>query len=225
MRAVLYLRVSTKEQGTSRNGLQAQEAQLQAFCEANAIEVMSTYTEVASGGLPVAFRPILSTAFADAGKAGALVLVAKLDRLSRRAVDVMSLMERRVRFATAEDGLDVDPMMLHIKAVFAEKERTVIGQRTSAALQAKAARGEPLGVHTHRDRAATAAKANARAGEASRLAADAWASTVAPVLRALVAGRTYSEAAAALNAANLPTARGGRWHASTVCNAMKRLRE
>ena len=45
-----------------------------------------------------------------------------------------------------ELGADVDPFMLHLYAAFAEKERNLISQRTKAALAAKKARGEPLGV-------------------------------------------------------------------------------
>ena len=41
--------------------------------------------------------------------------------------------------------MDVDPFQLHIYASLAEKERSLISQRTKAALSAKRARGEPLG--------------------------------------------------------------------------------
>ena len=80
MQAVLYLRVSTKEQGTSRNGLEAQEATLQAFCEREAITVLACCKEVASGGLDVSGRPVLARALEEARRQSACLLVAKLDR-------------------------------------------------------------------------------------------------------------------------------------------------
>ena len=54
-------------------------------------------------------------------------------------------MAHKTTFVVAELGPDVDPFMLHIYAAVAEKERSLISQRTKAALAAKKARGEPLG--------------------------------------------------------------------------------
>jgi hypothetical protein len=53
-------------------------------------------------------------------------------------------------------GLDADPFMLHLCATFAEKERSLISQRTCAALAAAKERGVALGsatLHTARERA------------------------------------------------------------------------
>jgi DNA invertase Pin-like site-specific DNA recombinase len=49
-----------------------------------------------------------------------------------------------VPFIVAELGHDIDPFMLQCAAL-AKKERALISQRTSAALQAKKARGGRLG--------------------------------------------------------------------------------
>lgn len=224
MQAILYHRVSTKEQGTSRNGLEAQEAACRAFCEAQGWPVLGTYTDVASGALAPTLRPGLSSAWAQARKARATVVVAKLDRLSRDEAVIHTLAgDRAVPFVTAEDGLDLDPMMLSLKAMFAQRERVMIGQRTRAALQAKKARGEPLGSALHRDRAGTQARAVAASTAANRASADAYAALVAPTLRALQAGgRTMTQVAEEANKAKLPTMRGGQWHASSVCNTLKR---
>lgn len=223
MQVVGYKRVSTQEQGDSRNGLDGQEAAIQAFCATNRLTLVSTHSEVASGAVCPSARPVLQAAFGEADRLGATVVVSKLDRLSRDASDVLLMMKNRVRFITAEDGLDVDPMMLHMKAVFAEKERIMIGQRTKAALAALSARGVLLGCAQHKDPAATRAKMKASALVTMAAKADAFASRVVPMLTAMVStGMTYAQVADALNSAKTPTARGGKWNATTVCRVLKR---
>ncbi|MGC1565487.1 MAG: recombinase family protein, partial [Trebonia sp.] len=65
-----------------------------------------------------------------------------VDSLSRDVHFVSGLMAQKVPFIVAELGRDVDPFMLHIYASIAEKERSLISERTRAALAAKRARGD-----------------------------------------------------------------------------------
>lgn len=223
MQFVLYTRVSTEEQGHSRNGLEAQLAVLESFVEREGGTALAHYEEVVSGAASLDDRPMLRQAVAHARRTKAVLLVSKLDRLSRSVEVISRMMNETVRFATAEDGLDCDPFMLHIKAVFAERERRLISERTRAALQAKKARGEPLGHHTHKI-PSSIARAREAAGRALAEAADCHAAKLAPVLYRLRGqGLTLAQMAGELNAMGHPTARGGLWHASTVCNILKRL--
>ena len=98
-------------------------------------------TEVRKGleSLPVA----LGLASTKAAKR--CVLVSKLDRLSRDVAFVSGLMAQRVPFIVAELGRDADPFMLHLYAALAEKERSLISERTKAALAARKAAGAKLG--------------------------------------------------------------------------------
>ena len=79
--AVAYIRVSTKQQGRSGLGLEAQEAALARFAEAEGFRFLQTFTETESGADDD--RPGLAAAIASARKAKAPIIVAKLDRLSR----------------------------------------------------------------------------------------------------------------------------------------------
>ena len=54
-------------------------------------------------------------------------------------------MAKRVPFVVTELGADADPFLLHLYASLAEKERSLISQRTTAALAAAKARGVKLG--------------------------------------------------------------------------------
>jgi DNA invertase Pin-like site-specific DNA recombinase len=73
------------------------------------------------------------------------VVVAKLDRLSRDVAFIASLMAQWVPFIVTELCTDADPLMLHIYAAFAEKERAIMSARTKLALGAAKARGVKLG--------------------------------------------------------------------------------
>lgn len=169
---VTYIRVSTQRQGRSGLGLEAQRQVLADYTKRQGATVLEEYVEVESGAH--ADRQALTAAMAMAKKAKAVVLVAKLDRLSRSSAFIGNLMEKRVRFEVAELGPDVDPFMLHIYAAVAEKERALISARTKAALGAKRARGERLGGDIDKARAAWAAKCNVAMGPARTLASELY---------------------------------------------------
>ena len=136
---VTYFRVSTAKQGRSGLGIEAQQAAVARFVEAEGCEVIGQFVEIETGKGADALdrRPQLAAALAAARKGKAAVLVAKLDRLSRDVAFISDLMARRVPFIVAELGADADPFMLHLYAALAEKERNLIADRTRVALAAK----------------------------------------------------------------------------------------
>lgn len=216
MRAIGYLRVSTREQGDSRLGLAAQRTALEAFAVSAGIELLDVVEEVASGGLDLSQRPVLAVALAAAKKRGAYVLVSKLDRLSRSVALVSRLMAQQVPFMVAELGADVDPFLLHIYAALAEKERRLIGERTSAALQRKIAQGWKAGNPNLAQHRSKSSKTNAEK-------ADKFACTVLPTIQRMAnTGMNRLAIARELNAIGMPTARGGAWTSASVGNVMRR---
>jgi DNA invertase Pin-like site-specific DNA recombinase len=218
---IAYLRVSTDRQGRSGLGLEAQRARILDFCAAQGMELLGERVEVETGKGADALdrRPILAQALADARRARAALVVAKLDRLSRDVAFIAGLMAERVPFLVADLGPDADPFMVHVYAALAEKERAMISERTTAALAAKKAQGARLGNPTN-------LRAAGALGQASNAAqADAFARNVLPIVREIQASGTAripAEIAAALNARRVRTARGGAWHASTVRNLIAR---
>lgn len=143
MKYISYIRVSTKKQGRSGLGLEAQRDRIASFAKLHGLEVIAEYCDIESGANDA--RPELEAAMAHARKTKSTVLVAKLDRLSRSVAFISALMAKGVPFVVAEYGLDVDPFMLHIYAAVAEKERNLVSERTKVALAAKKARGEKVG--------------------------------------------------------------------------------
>ena len=159
--AIAYIRVSTQKQGRSGLGLQAQQAALARFAEAEGYKLVETFseTETGKGSDALERRPQLTAAIKLAKKHKAPVIVAKLCRLSRDVHFVSGLMTQRVPFIVTELGAACDPFMLHIYAALAQKERALISERTRAALAAAKAKGVKLGGVTngsikHHDEAA-----------------------------------------------------------------------
>jgi len=201
--AVAYIRVSTDKQGKTGLGLDAQLATLTRFAENEGFAITETFTEIESGADDQ--RPQLKAAIAAAKQAGAPVLVAKLDRLSRDVHFISGLMKHKVAFIVAELGRDTDPFLLHIYAALAEKERALISKRTKDALQAAKARGAVLGGDRHQAQAA-----QERAGALRELFAE-------------LNGMTTRAAADALNARGVTTAQGAQWSAMQVHRVRQRL--
>ena len=141
--AVGYIRVSTARQGRSGLGLEAQQAAIARFAEAEAFTLTEMFTETESGADDS--RPQLNAAIERARKLKVPVIVAKLDRLSRDVHFISGLMKHRVPFIVAELGADTDPFMLHIYAALAEKGGALISRRTKEALAAAKARGVVIG--------------------------------------------------------------------------------
>ena len=162
---------------------------------------------------------MLREALAQAKKAKAAVVVAKLDRLSRDVAFISGLMAQRVPFIVAELGADTDPFVLHLFAALAEKERALIAERTRLALAQRKAQGARLGNRTN------LAEAQARAHEANRATAEAFAANALPVVRQIQAAGVsgLKNIANALNDRGVRTARGGAWHNSSVRNLLARV--
>lgn len=218
MDLIMYRRVSTSEQGKSGLGLDAQKEYIEQFARREGHVIIGDYEEVISGKHGLERRPQLRAALAQAQKQGAIVIVSRLDRLSRSASFILNLMEVATPFASAEDGLDAAPLQLHIKAVFAENERRIIGERTRAALQRLKAAGKALGGITMNH-----AIGVARSVATNKAEADAFAQHIRPVIERMRRdGMSVNTIAAELNQQGNKTARGGKWHAATVANVMRR---
>ena len=218
--AIAYYRVSTTRQGKSGLGIEAQREAVQRFAETEGFEIAGEHVEVETGKGADALdrRPKLAAALWQARKARCPILVAKLDRLSRDVHFISGLMAHKVPFIVAELGADADPFMLHLYAALAEKERALISARTKAALAAKKAQGAKLG----NPRVLEAA---VKAREVVRADADRFAANILPIIDSIrAAGITsYAGIAEALNNRGIHTARGGRWHATSVRNIIVRL--
>jgi len=216
MQFVTYLRVSTERQGQSGLGLEAQRAAVAAHVLGRG-EVVAEFVEVESGKR--ADRPQLVLALAEAKRAGAVLLIAKLDRLARNVAFIANLLESGVE-VTAADIPEANRFVLHIMAAVAEQEGRAISERTKAALAAAKARGVKLG-WSNPKRAFEQRQAAKKGAAVNRARALTHAENALPVIKQIRAGgASLRQIAAELNVRGIKTARGGKWHATTVQNIL-----
>lgn len=207
---VSYLRVSTARQGESGLGLEAQREAVASYLRSTGGTLLAEFVEVESGAAKD--RPGLVQSISLCRRAGATLVLARLDRLARNVAFVSSLMEAGTEFV-AVDAPYANRLMLHILAAFAEHEREQISLRTRAALAAAKARGVRLGVH-----GATLAQGHKR--EALEFSVSVGPTIRRLQLRGVV---TLSDLADGLNADGVPTREGGRWHPMSVSRVLRRL--
>lgn len=237
---VSYLRVSTAKQGASGLGLDAQRAAVAGFLNGGRWSLVREVVEVESGKR--ADRPKLAEALALCRLHGAVLLVAKLDRLSRNAAFLFNLRDAGVRFIAA-DMPEANEMTVGIMAVVAEGERKAISKRTTEALAVAKVRLANLTEEERADRIARgkAVKLGAvrwdhlQAGGADRGRAAGIATRqvrstrravdLAPIMAELQAAgvTTLAALAAGLNEKNIPAARGGSWSPVQVLRVLSRI--
>lgn len=222
MKIVSYLRVSTRRQGASGLGLEAQKASIEAYAAQRHGRVVETFIEVESGKLND--RPQLTKALHLAKVTGATLVIAKLDRLSRNAAFLLALRDSGVHFVAA-DMPDANDLTVGIMALVAQQEREATSKRTKEALAAAKARGVRLGNPNGAQALRAAGKGNEASLRAIRGVADSHARDLLPIVSDLSAqGITGLGAIAlALNDRDMRTPRGGRWHKSSVRNLLERL--
>ncbi len=219
---VAYYRVSTEKQGRSGLGLDAQREAVNGFLRSQGTnaKLLAEYTEVESGKW--SDRPQFGNAIEHAKLTGAVLLIAKLDRLSRDAHFLLGLEKAGVEFV-ATDMPSANRLTVGIMAMVAEEKRRMISRRIKDALAAAKARGTKLG--NPNGAAHLKGRGNAEAVQAVRAGAQERAEALRGTLEALRAeGITLAYGIArALNERGVLTARGGAWTARSVLNVGARL--
>lgn len=213
---VAYYRVSTKRQGQSGLGIEAQQEAVREYIEQAGGELVGAYTEVESGRKKD--RPELSKALAHARCNKAVLVIARLDRLTRNAHFLRDLEESGVQFI-AVDNPNVNKVTIRVLAAIAEDEAEKISARTKAALSAAKARGVKLGSHRPghwegREDARLRGLAKGRKKAAVVLSAQAARAYdhVTPIVRELHdAGESLRGIARVLNERGFKTRRGKEW--------------
>jgi len=215
---ITYKRVSTQEQGRSGLGLDAQERDIQLFLENYAdtpFEVVGEFIEVHSGGDND--RPELTAAIALAKKHSAVLVCARLDRLSRRVSFLAALMEEKgLTFKVAAMPY-ADAFQLHIYAALAEQEKMFCASRTRAALASAKERGVRLGAPIHHIKDLAEARKEKALKDAQKVAG-----VILPLRKS---GATLKTICEVLNASGARTARGAAFNQPLVSRMLKRLKE
>jgi site-specific DNA recombinase len=207
VKAVGYIRVSTTEQAIEGVSLAAQHTKIQAYAVVKDWTLVDVIRDEGVSAKRLQ-RPGLAQVLAivDARQVE-VVIVAKLDRLTRSVSDLDRLVKlfarKGVALVSLQEALDpttaTGRAMMGLIAVFSQWERESIGERTRDAMQHLKAQGQVYSRPVFDDPAILARMQRERA-----------------------AGRSYHQIAGALNADGLPTTRGGQWRACTVRQILQR---
>lgn len=252
IKLVGLVRVSTDRQGESGLGLEAQNAAIEAHRATTGGELLRTYAEVESGTHDdVADRPELLKAVAHARRAGATLVIAKIDRLVRSTVVMAYLKTARVKFVACDNPF-ANELTIDILVAVAADEGRRISLRTKEALRAyKAGRrvskrirllypeGVPaevvaatagkLGADLPQCRnltAASRAKGVARSAASRKAQALGAYADLAPwIVELRGEGKSLQAIAAALNAEGHTTRRGKPWNKVQVNRVLGRAPE
>ena len=219
-RHIAYFRVSTKRQGESGLGLEAQRTAVIGYLNGGSWQLVAEVVEVESGKRND--RPKLAEALRLCKIHKATLIIAKLDRLARNVAFVSALMESGVEFV-AVDFPQGNRLTIHIMAAVAEHEAEMISARTKAALAAAKAKGTKIGRRPGEGGVLTESH-RAKATQAIKGQADERAALLVGTIGEIQAeGKTsLHQIAAALNARGITTAKGGKWQAVQVQRVMRR---
>lgn len=224
---VAYYRVSTWKQGQSGLGLEAQQKAVADYATAQGAVIVETYKEVESGRMLAQDRPELTKAIKMAKALRATLVVAKLDRVGRKAADVFKLLDQPGLTVVAADAPNAKRLEMGMRALFAEEEAEAISIRTKNALAAAKARGKKLGNYDGGKALVDYKKehGNTPGCIGAKKKASQFSDDMRPVFEPYIAASMSDGAIAkALNERCVPTRRdGGRWHETSVRRLRLRL--
>ena len=218
----IYVRVSTAEQAREGYSIGEQTERLKSYCSAMKWKDYKVYTDAGFSGANTN-RPALQEMLRDI-RSGVIsrVLVYKLDRLSRSQRDTLSLIEdeflpNQCEFTSMNENFDTSTPFgraaIGILAVFAQLEREQIKERMQMGADARAKEGKwhggvtPYGFRYD--------------GELKVVPEEA--AVIREICAKLIAGKGTCVIANELNAARVPTKRGGRWHGDTIRHMLKNV--
>jgi len=210
---VAYYRVSTKRQGKSGLGLEAQQKAVRETAARNGATIIAEYIEVETG--KSSKRPKLHEAIRHARLTNSTLVVAKLDRLARNAYFTRTLKESKQTFICC-DNEKANDLTIDLLAVIAEHEARAIATRTREALAIARDRGTLLGSkrpghwdgREERRQAGTAKGLGLAVAEYSRIARDHYGDVIVPKMKEWrEQGKSLEDIAGLLNADGFTTRR------------------
>lgn len=213
MNYVAYIRVSTKKQEKSGLGLEAQKAIIEHYTSQEQSQIIKYYIETESGK-EIENRPQLQEAIIFCRTQKAVLVVAKLDRLSRDVEHIFAIKKQLGDYFKSCDLPSTDSLTLSIFAGLAQREREIISIRTKLALQQKKKQGIKLGSPQNLTQEARQKGAEANKRKAKETNSNKIAYSIISGLRK--DGHSYQEITNQLNKLGLKTARGKNYQKATI---------
>jgi DNA invertase Pin-like site-specific DNA recombinase len=219
--AVGYCRVSTAGQASEGVSLEAQQARIAAWAQANGFELRGVHVDAGLSGGRADNRPALQAALDEVCQEHGALVVCSLSRLARSVKDTLGIGDRLdaagADLVSLSEAIDTTSaagkMVFRMLAVLSEFERDLVVERTTMALAHMRAQGQRTGELPYGFRLAE---------DDLHLEEDPSEQANLARLRSLRAsGLSVRKVADALNAEGVP-ARDGRWHHTSVWRALRR---
>lgn len=153
-RAIGYIRVSTEEQSKEGLSLGNQAAKIRGYVEVEGLDLIKIVEDAGKSGKDLNREGIQEVIRLCKARKVKHIIVYKFDRLTRRTIDLLWLVERvftfnKVEFHSITEKVDTSTALgnffLTITGAFAQMERDLISERTRDALRYKRERGEFIG--------------------------------------------------------------------------------
>ena len=206
---VAYLRQSTMKQEISGLGVEAQREIIRNYLKDK--KTIAEYIETE-----------LAEALELCRKTNSILIVAKLDRLSRNVAFTSKLLESDVEIVFC-DFPEANKLVLHIISSIAEYEAGLISQRTKQSLKAKKSRGYKLGKSENLLNRLHQAVENSNKTNHRKALDNPNNKRAMALLKNLVKeDRSLSEMARILNSEGFVTSKGCQFRASQVSILLKR---
>lgn len=153
MKALGYVRVSTDEQAREGISLDNQKAKIESYCTLHDLELVGIVEDAGKSGKDLNREGIQQLMELVKKHRTHAIVVYKLDRLSRRVIDTLTLIElfqkHSVAFHSLTESIDTSSALgkffLNVMASLAQMERDLISERTKDALQHKISKNERAG--------------------------------------------------------------------------------
>jgi len=139
-----YARVSTKKQEAEGYSLEAQKEQIEEYCKNNSLQLKGFYSEAMSGTKDD--RPKLQEALELCKLSDGVLIVAKIDRLTRDLHFLTKLQKENVRFV-AVDNPHANETMLQVMISFAQMENKLRSTRIKEGMRKAKEKGKKFGTN------------------------------------------------------------------------------
>jgi DNA invertase Pin-like site-specific DNA recombinase len=227
MRVIIYKRLSKEDRTKTQHGFDSQQRDIDFYLSGVEHEIVSTFQEFVSGGEDN--KPELKKAMELCRTEGATLVVAKLDRLSRRVSQVAAYMEGEVKFKVAALP-QADNFQLHLYSALAEQERTMIRQRVKAGLAAAKSKGVKLGGSNPKwkesfdsGKSKHVSKSNHTKSQESWENRRSQIEGVIKIMRSNKIPLTYKNISSNMNDMNIKTTTGGEFSPSQAKRVLDKL--
>lgn len=215
MKAVGYIRVSTEEQAREGISLEVQEDKVKKYADLHGLSLIEIIRDEARSGKDLNREGMQKVISLCRKRKVNHLIVYKLDRLTRRTLDLLTLVEEvfkpnSIEFHSITEKVDTSTaqgkFFLTLTGAMAQMERDLVSERTREALRYKISLGEPVG----------SPPLGYEARDKNLIKIQKEFEVVKYIRNLKRRGLSLRQIVNRLNEKGISTKRGGSWYAGTV---------